>query len=186
VIDMNAEEPKPLNSNKREDDLPVLSESGQRALELLKKPRDFEKLKYPGQVVYIDPPELRFNGNICSVIRDDYFAPESCSGDYNKTLYDGCDFPISILYDALSRITPGGKVTLPGRGIFRMEDHEWGFEWEEIYNETLEEDDITIVLELSSSACEVSLLVQRGMGIYEKIERKTQPPSIFQRLFKTR
>jgi hypothetical protein len=163
---MNTKEPKTLNFKNIEEDIPALSKSGMIAFELL-------KLTHTHQVDsgFDHSNNIRLNGNICSVIKYDYVAPETCEGDYNETLYDGCDFSISLLYDALSRITPGGKEIVYGRAIFRREYHKWGFSWDEINDETIEEEDITIVLELSSNAREVALVVQRNKGIYETIKR---------------
>lgn len=162
------------NPKTGEIDFSSLSKSGQKALKLLTQGRERKKLHYPGQVVtYIDPPEFKINGDVCVVILNDYFAPETCDGDYNKLKFDGCEFPIPMLYEALSQVQPGGKAYSFGKAVFCSKLHEWGSDYEDYNQSTAEEDAITLELKLSSLCNKVTLtVVRQKYNYYAKIERK--------------
>lgn len=166
--------PEKSNPKIGEIDFSTLSKSGKRTIKLLTQGRDWEKLHYPHQVVTpIDPPVFKINGDICSVIINDYFAPETCDGDYNKVKFDGCDFPISLLYDVLSQIQPGGKAYSYGKAVFCSKLHEWGSDYKEYDQSSAEEDAITFELKLSRLCNKVTLTVFRQKhNYYAKIERK--------------
>lgn len=129
----------------------------------------------PGQIVAgYHQPIIRIKGNTCSVIREDYFAPETCDGDFNKRVYDGCDFPISLLAGALVLARTRGKVGLSGRAIFSELFHEWGTDYEEYKHEVIHEEDFRLLLEISKFRQNITLTVLKDRQVYAKVKESVR------------
>lgn len=157
----------------KEQDIPDLSKSGQRAFFILMQGISWKKFHSVSQAVTpLDPPDIKIKGNVCRINISDFFVPETCDGDCYKVKYDSCDFPVNLLYHVLRHIYPGGKTTVNGKATFQSLLYEWGEDYEEFKRESNEEDTISLVLELSKNSRNLILTVNRNNQYYEKIYRK--------------
>jgi hypothetical protein len=160
------------------DLLSALPEPGLRVLVLLHQKRNPKGLHYPHEVVSIDPPVILFKDELCSVVRDDYFAPCTCDGDYNKTKYDGCEFMLSLLLNAVVQLQFMKTAIVYGEGLFIDSQKEWGYGWDDSGWEKLVKSEIKVGITLSKNMQKVALTLSRGiredvnsMREYATIER---------------
>ena len=150
---------------------PALLKSGERALRLFAWKADGQKKKPPSQVVSgIDTPELTVNGGVCSIIKDDYFSPETCDGDYNKRVLDGCCFPTVLLENAFDRLMPGSQIEIPVKAFFHEIYHVWGTDYDELHRESEREEEATVSVQWSKWRRHAIITMKRSDLVYAVIK----------------
>lgn len=134
---------------------PEISESGKKVLEVIASSRAHATYKYSGNVYgWLGDPVIPDFGDLgdlstpCSLVINDYYTPDtSADGDYNETGKDIIYFDKRMAQEALTRVRPGEKIIVKGKGRLVHFKEKGG--WSYNHNVDSDKEDIDTEAEVS-------------------------------------